>query len=334
MSYLNSTPGLPPEAEGSPPAKDRLEFRSCTEQIGQQFRELFERQSFIDGYLNRQTQAERNAIESIRRKNEERAKRKENDVVGELACKIIGAESVKEGQTRGRQWGEGLKRARAQLVSEGVPVVIGDLTSTIPFDRWQENTQAEAREESKEEMDTATSGLENARRQHELWLRNTASQFLGRLAEVSFQESLNNWGDAPALDDSIQHSGLIHFVEYRSDSEKDRLHKVPEAFSPDGFAQYTGRLMELVNEPQSESVKEALRLRGNGKERLLIMTQDNQYISAFREAASDPWRIITHIPDMQDKQWEKTKATMKDAEKQAKYYNKLEGEITEMPLQD
>ena len=294
-----------------------------------EFKELFDSEAFKDGYVERQTADKQKVVDAVDKKIDTDAKRIIAEPVNEKARELGGYASVAEGQADGKKWGQLLGQARGALASEVVPVEVLGVASTIPWDKFQENARGSALETNRTEYDEAQQGLVNAQSQARTSIQKIGAEFVAALDQPDFQNTLDAWGEAPALDKSIQHSGLVHFIDYRSDKAKDRLHKVPEAFSPDGFKEYTARVMSYVDNPTAEGIKESLHLAdASGKERMLIMTQDEQYVSAFRNSNAMPWQIITHVPDMADKQWQKTKTTMQDAAKQARYYNKLEGDIS------
>lgn len=299
----------------------------------EQFKELFARESFIDGYIAQQAGPEQKVLDDLNKQIETVVKRKMSDLINSKACEILGVASVEEGQKKGKEWGKALGAARKAMQKEGVEIDVGELKTELSFQEWQEKIKDEVAEEFSEEMGAAQAVLESARAKYSDALEHIGESFMEKMDDPEFQEVLAGWGESPSLDKSLKHAGLVHFIEYRSDKSKDRLSKVPESFSPEGFAEYTQRIMRFVKNPTGEETAEALRLRDeNGRERLLVMTKDNQYISAFKPGAGADWQIITHIPDMKVKEWEKTKKRMADAEAQAKYHNKLEGEIEEVEL--
>lgn len=319
---------LTPTASESAPQREKIE--TGTEE---QFKELFTRESFIDGYITQQTTPEQKVLDDLNKQMDTVLKRKMSDLINLKACEILEVESLEEGQKKGKEWGKALAAARKQMQKKGVEVSVGDAQTKLSFQEWQAKLKDEVQEEFMEEIQAAKSILSTAQQKYRETLDRIGESFMEKMRDVEFEETLSHWGESPALDKSIKHAGLVHFIEYRSDKNKDRLSKVPESFSPEGFMDYTAKVMEFVSNPNSEEIAEALRLRDEkGRERLLIMTKDNQYISAFKPREGVEWQVITHIPDVKANDWEKTKKRMADAGAQAKYHNKLEGKITKIEL--
>jgi hypothetical protein len=315
------------EEASNPVLQDEVttEQSLAAEKRNTEFSALFDSQSFVDGYVSRQTEAQNVAMAALNRKIDTEAKRKMSIVIDEIACQVLGVSTVEEGRAQKKEWGKALKTAKQQLEQDGVSVD----GSTIPFDQWKDAVLMEVKQDFEAETAKLQQELSEAETTSRSGLQSIADAFTNSLSDSGFQQVLDQWGESPSLDGSIQHAGLVHFIEYRSDKKKDRLEKVPEAFSPDGFTSYTDRIMSFVGNPKAENILEFVHLSDtNGKERLLIMTRDNQYISAFRYSTDESWRIITHIPDMRPKVWQKTKSTMQSADTQSKYHNKLEGEIS------
>jgi len=327
MNPFEDKPTPPPSSERAP------KNEQGESKVAEQFTEIMHRESFVDGYVSQQTTVEQKVIADLNKQIEIVVKRKMSEIIDAEACAALGVTSVQEGQKMGKEWGKALGGVRKKLQKEGVTITVGELETKLDFKEWQEKVKDEVGEEFMEEMNAAKAILEAAQNQYRETLTNIRAAFLERLNDPDFIKVLEQWGESPSLDKTIMHAGLVHFIEYRADKSKDRLSKVPESFSPEGLAEYTARVMEFVNNPTSEDIAEAKYLRDeSGRERLLIMTKDNQYISAFKTEVGGAWQIITHIPEMKAKEWNKTKDRMADAKAQAKYHNKLEGEIEEIAL--
>lgn len=286
----------------------------------QQFRSLFQDPTFINGYIERQTRLEQHAVDEIQKKTAVSAERRFKNALENEARINLGLTSIEEGHKMGKAWGAALKEAEKMMP--------GDLHTDL-----KHQSMEHARAEFSAEYEAARTILLVAQEEYRLSLNAIRDAFDVALEHPTFKKILDMWRDAPSLDGSIKHSGLVHFIEYRSEKSKDRLEKVPEGFSPEGFAAYTRRLMAYAQNPRDESVHEALCLEDeNSRQRLLIATKDLQFISFFRDSADEPWRLIPHIPDFAPKQWEKTKSNMRSTEDQAKYFNRLGNGIREIIL--
>ena len=304
------------------------------EKIRSDFLEILGSEKFADNYVKLQTLDIEKEIADLNKKIDIATERKLKESVEVAACAVLGVASVDEGRKRGKEWGLALKSVQENLVRSGITVELDGGTQVIPYKEWLEATGRKVKDEFFKDKDTAEKALADAREQSLKKFDNIKNSFMKALDDSIFQEAIGGWREAPSLNSSIKHAGLVHFIEYRSDlSKAGRFSYIPEELSPDGFVKYTERLSSLIKNPKSEQILEAVHLKDeNNRERLLIMTRDKQFVSAFRDSDKEEWGIITHIPDVQSSQWEKTKKVMRDAESQTKYHNKLSGKIEEIPV--
>ena len=307
---------------------------SPLEHTSRQFRETLESPKFIDGYVGIKTAAEQQALSDLQKKIETAGKRKISAMKDSLACEQLGVSSVEEGRKKGKEWGATLKAIEEKMMTRGVTDETGEV---VGLDTWSAQMIKSVADDFALESEAAEKTLKAATEAYHAEITGIKEQFEVALKDLNFQQALEYWRESPtkfgATPDAYHHSGLVHFVEYRTDSEKSkRIDKLPEGFSPRGFIDYTERLRAIVNNPRSEEVEEAVSYQDtSGRQRLLILMKDGYYISSFRDAPTEHWRMITYVPDFA-KQWEKTKKEMGDVEAQKNRRNKLEGEIREIPL--
>jgi hypothetical protein len=304
---------------------------------------LLRNEVFQQGFVDVQTQPQKEVKRQIQEQTKEKVKVLVNTEIVSEAARRLGT-TVEEGMKRGKEWGETIKGIKSDVIREEEQV--DGSKKSIVF--WEEvNTRIKKQVEEDPRYIQDLIQAEQAIVQAEIKQKEILSKLIQeaetRSKDPELLAALEVWGRSPNSKGNFgnnnrgYNAGIIHFFEYRSDINKNGRYKYSKIpITIEGFIEYSNKLKEVISNidpDQNPDVKASALLRdASGQIRLFILSAERDKIVGFRrENETGLPRIVTVIPGQDEKSiaqsiHDENKGNLK------KRLNQLDEHVVDVPI--
>lgn len=264
---------------------------------------LIDSDQFREGFVAVQTQQEQDQVDQIASDAQTKASKAARAEIEQYVAARLGV-SVEEGKQRGKEWGDAIKEAGAEVseTTEGktlLEYLVASQMSAIESDESYVASRQQAEE-----------ALQVARTTAEQQAVTLTEELRGAVNDPEFIAATEVWANAPDMsgetgeDGQGYNSGLIHFFQYRASAEKSGRFKVmEEPLSVEGFKAFSKRInedLQAVGSGNSEN-QEAILQDSSGNKRIYILKPNGEMIVAFQAAGSETPRVTSVLVRQDEK---------------------------------
>ena len=269
--------------------------------------QLFSDPNFTERLVATSTKDSGDAMRAFDDRFKKHVQRLLNDLKNQAALEDLGRTgedlNIVRGELRG-EWGKALA-----AVTE-VSIEIAGKTFTKPVAQVEEVLKDRLHGEYEEEYDTLKATYDEDRDQARERLSALSDSIPALSEDTEFSQALDRWGSSPnsegnrGEDGQGFHAGVVHYFEYRQNSEKAGRfsREAPEDFSLNGFVEYTESVAHYVEASDAEleafeGVQGFVRLRDEQGQERLILDSDAGFVVGFKKAEEDSIKVITVLPN-------------------------------------